>query len=109
MPFPCPGELGGRSRTTGLHAKAVWGFYAHSLRSTLDPDQTEKETKLFDPRTNAQSSRRLRPRARRINCGRKVVSNLNLFSDGERVVNLDTKISDSAFQLRVSKQKLDRT
>jgi len=38
---------------------------------------------------------------------RKVISNLNLFSDGERVINLDTEIADRTFDPRVAKQKLD--
>jgi hypothetical protein len=42
-------------------------------------------------------------------CGRKAVLNLNLFSDGERVINLDAEIADRTFQPRVPKQKLDST
>src|SRR3984893_4003155 len=38
---------------------------------------------------------------------RKVISNLNLFSDGERVINLDTEIADRTFHPRVAEQKLD--
>jgi hypothetical protein len=36
------------------------------------------------------------------------VSDFNLFSDGERVINLDSEISDRAFHPRVAKQKLNR-
>ena len=50
---------------------------------------------LFGPSPSAERARR-------------DVSDFNLFSDGERVINLDSEISDRALHPRVAKQKLNR-